>query len=71
MQLVAFSEMTTQLPLYMNTLAAAGYEQLQVPSLPLRRNHARTVPHRKWYTNGQDGDAGQEVLMVHRPRPAS
>ena len=70
-QLVAFSEMTTQLPLYMNTLAAAGYEQLQVPSLLSGGNHARTVPHRKWYTNGQDGDAGQEVLMVHRPRPAS
>ena len=70
-QLVAFSETATQLPLYMETLAAAGYQELQIPSLLCGDNHVRTVPHRKWYTNGQDGDAGQEVLMVHRPRSAS
>lgn len=70
-QLVAFSETTTQLPLYMDMLTSAGYEELQVPSLHCGGSYIRTVPHRKWYTNGQDGDAGQEVLMVHRPRPAS
>ena len=70
-QLVAFSETATQLPLYMNTLTAAGYEELQAPSLLRGGNHIRTIPHRKWYTNGQDSDAGHEVLMVHRPRPSS
>ena len=67
-QLVAFSEAETQLPQYMDALAAAGYEELQVPSLLASGNRIRTIPHRKWYTNRQDGDAGQEVLMVHRPR---
>ncbi|MBI2857121.1 MAG: site-specific DNA-methyltransferase [Chloroflexi bacterium] len=70
-QLVAFSDTQTQLPLYMDTLAAAGYKELQVPSLLASGSHIRTVPHRKWYTNRQDreGDAGHEVLMVHRPGP--
>ena len=70
-QLVAFSKATSQLPLYLDTLASAGYEELHLPVLHTGGNHIRTVPNRKWYTNRRDGDAGQEVLFVHRPRSAS
>ena len=70
-QLVAFSDATTQLPLYYNTLVSAGYEQLQLPQLQTHGGYFRTVPHRKWYANGKDGDAGHEVLMVHRLRSSS
>ena len=67
-QLVAFSNKETQLPLYEETLDEAGYEKLQLPGPLSNGNHVRTVPHRKWYTNGQLGEAGQEILMFHRPR---
>ena len=69
-QLVAFSEATTQLPLYLDTLVEAGYEELHMRGLHTGGSYVRTVPHRKWYTSGRDGDANKEVLMIHRPRSA-
>ena len=70
-QLVAFSEATTQLPLYLDTLFAAGYEELHLQDLQTSGGYVRMVPNRKWYTNGRDGDANREVLLVHRLRSAS
>ena len=69
-QLVAFSKTKTQLPLYMDTLSAAGYEELEVSSLQSNGNYVRAIPNRKWYTNSKGGDAGREVLLIHRPRSA-
>ncbi len=69
-QLVAFSETATQLPLYLDTLGAAGYEELHMQGLRTGEGHVRTVPQRKWYTSGRDGDANKEVLMIHRPLSA-
>ena len=69
-QLVAFSEAATQLPLYLETLVSAGYEELHMRGLHTGGSYVRTVPHRKWYTSGKDGDANKEVLMIHRPRSA-
>ena len=70
-QLVAFSEATTQLPLYLDTLVSAGYEKLHLPELQTPGSYLRKVPHRKWYANGKGGDAGHEELMVHRLRSSS
>ena len=67
-QLVAFSDATTQLPTYRNVLSAAGYDELPLSDLRPDMAQIRTVPHRKWYTNGKDSDAAQEILMIHRPR---
>ena len=67
-QLVAFSDATTQLPTYRNVLSAAGYDELPLSDLQSGMAQIRTVPHRKWYTNGKDSDADQEILMIHRPR---
>ena len=68
-QLVAFSETKTQLPLYMDAIAAAGYEEVRVSSLRSNENYVRTVPNRRWYSISKSGDADREVLMFHRPRP--
>ena len=70
-QLVAFSSAATQLPLYLDTLDAAGYESQDMSVSDTGKGYTRTVPHRKWYTNRRDGDAGKEVMMIHRLRRAS
>ena len=68
-QLVAFSQTQEQLPLYMDILAATGYQEVQLPSLLASGNRIRTVPNRKWYTNTQaSSDASHEVLLIHRVR---
>ena len=66
-QLVAFSDATTQLPAYLDTLAAAGYVESTFSGLQSGVNHVRTVPHRKWYAGGKDADSAREILMIHRP----
>ena len=69
-QLVAFSKTKTQLPLYMDTMAAAGYEEMKVSSVQSNENYVRTVPNRRWYSIGKSGDADREVLIFHRPTSA-
>ena len=68
-QLVAFSQTQAQLPQYLGILAAAGYQEVRLPSLLASGSRIRTVPNRKWYTNTQaTSDASHEVLLVHRVR---
>ncbi len=69
-QLVAFSQTETQLPLYLGTLDAVGFEEYN-PWTPREGERlTRDVPHRRWYTHRQErGDAGSEVLLIHRPQP--
>jgi DNA modification methylase len=60
LQLVAFSEPRTQLPLYLATMERAGFTE--VPN-----RIWRSVPSRKWYAErlGEIG-ASQEVMLAHR-----
>lgn len=68
-QVVAFSQAETQLPIYLGALTAAGYEELRLPSVLASGGRIRTVPNRKWYTYKQEAnDASHEVLIVHRVR---
>ena len=67
-QLVAFSEPDTQLPRFLNSMVSAGYEELTLFSSPEFERPYRQVPNRKWYTQlGQNHDASNEILLVHRP----
>jgi len=67
-QLVAFSEPDTQLPRFLNSMVSAGYEELTLFHSPEFERPYRQVPNRKWYTQlGQNHDASNEILLVHRP----
>ena len=67
-QLVGFSDWGSQLPLFLESMTAAGYERLPVLEDLSDKAQTRTVPHRKWYTNRQSmHDASHEVLLIHRP----
>ena len=62
-QLVAFSDVDTQLPRYMDTMAGAGF----TPTAELDLDSWRVVPSRKWYFRTQpDRRPAQEILLVHR-----
>ena len=64
-QLVAFSNAETQLPLYLAAMQNAGFEEAHVGSIQSRE--IRTVPNRKWYNQGTGPtDASTEVLLVHK-----
>ena len=65
-QLVAFSDANSQLPLYLDAMAKAGFEETY-PDL-LGGGQVRLVPNRKWYNQQrQSSDASREHLLVHRP----
>jgi len=69
-QLVAFSEPSTQLEPYLESLDAAGLEETEIPDLcsPQRRIW-REVPNRKWYANLRPGTrSSRELLLIHRRR---
>jgi len=64
-QLVGFSDMRIQLPLYLKSMEEAGYKEI-FPLSPEGKRLWRDVPNRKWYTNGRDRwDASKEVLLFH------
>ena len=70
-QLVAFSEPESQLPMFLESMVLAGYEEINLFGLSACRP-CRQVPHRKWYTQlGQKESASHEILLVHRPRKVS
>jgi hypothetical protein len=69
-QLVGFSDIVAQLPLYLAAMEEAGFREVPV-------NHAsgkhlrRRVAHRKWYAKLQEkADASSELLLIHAPCPA-
>ena len=65
-QLVGFSDIATQLPLYLGAMEAAGFEEHIVAD---RERLCREVPNRKWYAQLLGAvDASYEVLLIHRPR---
>jgi len=65
-QLVGFSTPDRQLPLYLDTLATAGFEEIR--SLPVSRLW-RQIPNRKWHADIKGATASShEVVLVHRRR---
>ena len=65
-QLVAFSDAKSQLPLYLDAMAKAGFKETY--SDLLGGGQVRSVPNRKWYNQRrQSSDASREHLLVHRP----
>ena len=65
-QLVAFSDANSQLPLYLDAMAKAGFQETY-PDL-VGSGQVRLVPNRKWYNQRrQSSDASREHLLVHRP----
>ncbi len=65
-QLVGFADFKRQLPLYLSTMAEAGFD---TDANAAGSGLVRNVPNRKWYAKLQgDVDASSEVLLFHRPR---
>jgi hypothetical protein len=70
-QMVAFSEPTWQLPLYLEAMAEAGFEERK---LFLSQNDVegrtwRSVPSRRWYASQMGATGGsQEVVLFHQKR---
>jgi hypothetical protein len=65
-QLVAFSDARTQLPMYLEAMEAAGFEEIHDVSAPTYQRLWRAVPNRKWYCFA-DQDSAKEVVLFHRP----
>ena len=65
-QLISFSNTTVQLPIYLDAMTTAGFEETSIGGIDSRK--MRSVPHRKWYNNGRTwNDSSREVLLVHSP----
>jgi DNA methylase len=65
-QLVGFSNAETQLPRYLGSMYAAGFEEVDVGG---EDRLDRRVPNRKWYAKLKGAvDASSELLLFHRPR---
>lgn len=72
-QLVSFSNLETQLPLFLRAMDQAGYYECFSLSNKFSSRIWRLIPHRKWYTQLTDLRSDQliwgrqEVLLFHRP----
>jgi hypothetical protein len=63
-QLVGFSDASSQLPEYLRAMETAGFSEYR----GLAEQLVRRVPNRKWYARLQGSvDASTEILLVHRP----
>jgi hypothetical protein len=70
-QMVAFSEPSWQLGLYLETMESAGFTEAFLPSLRGCGDGRlwRTVPGRRWYSRQRGKTAGsREVVLIHRKR---
>lgn len=66
-QLVGFADSARQLPLYLETIRAAGFCEW-MPHGATTARLGRQVPNRKWYATIKGAiDASSELLLVHRP----
>ena len=64
-QLISFSDATLQLPLYLDAMDKAGFEETNAGGIDSRQ--VRSVPNRKWYNNQRpSNDASREFLLMHR-----
>jgi hypothetical protein len=70
-QMLAFSNPSWQLPRYLETMEAAGFEEVLLPSLRSQRDKRlwRSVPGRRWYSDQRGETPGsQEVVLIHVKR---
>jgi hypothetical protein len=66
-QLVGFSDVTTQLPRYLACMKEAGFEEW-IFAGQCEERLGRRVPNRKWYAKLKGAvDASSEILLIHRP----
>lgn len=66
-QLVGFSNISTQLPQYLNAMEKAGFKECMQNNIDFERL-GRRVPNRKWYAKLKGTvDASREFLLFHRP----
>ena len=62
-QLVGFSDASKQLPVYLQCMRAAGFEEYEIQGT----RPGRRVPNRKWYAELKGAvDASTELLLIHR-----
>jgi hypothetical protein len=62
-QLVGFSDASKQLPVYLQCMRAAGFEECEIHGARM----GRRVPNRKWYAELKGAvDASTELLLIHR-----
>jgi hypothetical protein len=67
-QLVAFSNAESQLPLYLTAMERAGFIEFDELASTGDSRLWRRVPNRKWYChNGRQQDSAKEVVLFHRP----
>ena len=70
-QLVAFSDVSSQLPAFLEAMERAGY--IEAPIRVTDRTRLwRRVPRRKWYNYiriDSPRSAAEELLLFHRPNP--
>jgi DNA methylase len=67
-QLVAFSNVPSQMPLYLAAMEQAGY----VRAGDLEPSAWRAVPNRRWYYRvSPEREQAHEILLVHRVAPAT
>jgi len=67
-QLVGFADSRIQLPLYLQAMREAGFDEWRPSAIGANRL-GRRVPNRKWYARLQgELDASSEVLLLHRRR---
>jgi hypothetical protein len=66
-QLVGFSNASTQLPAYLQAMEMAGFRE-DKQSFGRACQLGRLVPNRKWYARLRGNtDASTELLLLHRP----
>ena len=64
-QLISFSDANVQLPLYLDAIITAGFEETNLRAIDSRQT--RLVPNRRWYNQQRTSSAaGREVLLIHR-----
>ena len=67
-QMVAFSNAQSQLPLYLAAMERAGFVEFDELASTGKGRVWRRVPNRKWYCqNGREQDSTKEVVLFHRP----
>lgn len=70
-QIIAFSEPDWQLPIYIETLESAGWEEAFFPEISNSNDNRiwRIVPNRKWYATCRGAtSSSKEVVLFHKLR---
>jgi hypothetical protein len=68
-QLVSFSDVETQLPRYLESIAEAGFQEITFRNSSPSADHRiwRVIPNRKWYTASNDSQEPKfEAVLFHK-----